>query len=121
MIQNEIDITDLVEKMRLTFVTLETDAAFAALSSVSGMQWVTLPLVSDAVKALIRAIINPLSNRAVMGAFFLNTALRKASEAKEYIKAVNDKESLQDVTDQEYEAAERAEIAAFNQFVRITS
>ncbi len=44
--------------------------------------------------------------------------MRKSSQAKDYIDAVNSKLELPDTaTDAEYERAERHEIDAFNSFV----
>lgn len=118
---DSIDITDLVEKMRSTFVSIETEASFQALASVQGLQWLRLPLISSITKKLIELVISGLSKRAVMMAFFSNTAIRKASQAQDYVNAVNAKESLTDVSDEVYEKAELAEISAFNDFVRVTA
>lgn len=50
----------------------------------------------------------------------MNTALRKASEAKSYIDAVNLKNSLpEDISDEEYEKYEKFEMDAFVAFASI--
>lgn len=118
---DSIDITDLVEKMRTTFVSIETEAAFVALSSVAGFQWLKLPVISSIAKKMIEVVISGLSKRSVMMAFFTNTAIRKSSQAQDYVDAVNAKENLGDVTDEIYEQYEIREISAFNNFVRVTA
>lgn len=67
-------------------------------------------------------ILNALTKWEVMQAFFLNTAIRKASQAQDYVDMVNKKNSLpENATDAEYEKAEAAEIAAFTAFVSVTN
>lgn len=120
LLTDDIDITDLVEKMRIMFVSLETEASFVALSSVAGLQWLQLPIISSIVKKLIEIILNGLSKRTVQQAFFLNTALRKTSQAKDFVDAVNNLEESHDESDEIYEQLELAKIAAFNKLVRVT-
>lgn len=115
---NIIDITDLVEKMRSTFVSVETETAFQALASIQGLQWLRLPIISNLLRKFIEIVLDGLSKRPTMAAFFGNTAIRKASQASDYIEAVNKKETA---SDEEYEQAELDEIKAFNDFVRITN
>ncbi len=52
----------------------------------------------------------------------MNTAIKKSSQASEYVNAVKNKDNLpEDASESEYEQAEIAEIAAFNSFVKFTS
>lgn len=79
-----------------------------------------LPIVSAINKEVLRYILSALSKSTVMEAFILNTALRKASEAKDYVDAVKLKDSLpDDVSDEEYEKHERKEMDAFVAFVTV--
>ncbi len=117
-IQDTIDITDFIEKARQTFVIWAVDYVFAQAMLIPGLQWMALPVVSSLIKLIIERIAIVLSKAAVMQAFFMNTVLRKSSQAKDYIDAVNSKLELPDTaTDAEYERAERHEIDAFNSFV----
>lgn len=117
-----LDITDLVETMRSSFVAWAVTYALTAVVAVPGFQWVGLPVVNLFFKAIVRWIANILTKSAVMEAFFLNTAIRKGAQAKDYIEAVKAKNNLPTTaSDDEYEKAERAEILAFNNFVRVTN
>jgi hypothetical protein len=119
---DSIDVTDLVEKARSTFVDWGVAYLFAEEVAVPGLEWVALPIIAELDKAAIRLILDGLSRSAVMQAFFLNTALRKATQANDYLDAVRAKEALaDDVADADYERAERAEIKAFAEFVAITA
>ncbi len=116
----EIDVTDIVEKARSTFVEWAVLYIFGLEVAIPGMEWVALPIVSTIDKEIIRLILTELSKSAVMGAFFLNTAIRKASEAADYVSAVDAKNSLpDDVSDEDYEKAERDEMAAFVLFATV--
>lgn len=115
-----IDITDLVEKTRSTFVDWATLYLFGLEVAVPGLEWVGLPIIQDIDKEIIREILNALSKAAVMQAFFMNTALRKASEAQDFVEAVDLIFSLpEDVSDDVYAKAEAAQMAAFRDFVSV--
>jgi hypothetical protein len=119
---DSIDITDLVEKARSTFVDWGVGFLLTEALAVPGLQWLAWPVISDVVKMVLRAILNRLSASVVMQAFFLNTAMRKAAQAKDYLEAVRLKQALpDDVDDEDYERAERAEIKAFAEFVTLTA
>lgn len=111
----------MVEKSRQTFVEWGVLYLYGLEVAIPGMEWVALPIISTIDKAIIRAVLDSISKSMVMGAFFLNTAVRKASEAQDYVDAVNAKNSLpEDVSDEEYEKFERAEMAAFVAFATVT-
>lgn len=117
-----IDITQLVEAMRQTFVTWGTQLVFGLEIEIPGMQWVTLPVISSLDKAAIKEILTLLSKSAVMEAFFINTSIRKQSQSLDYLSAVTVRSSLpQDATDDQYQAAEDAEMKAFANFVKVTN
>lgn len=100
---------------------IETNLAYEALASVQGLQWLRLPIIRDIAKKLVEIIIEGLSKRPTQLAFFTNTAIRKASQAADYITAVDQKESLGDVSDEVYEKAELLEILTFSNLVRVTA
>lgn len=71
---------------------------------------------------MIRWVAETISASAMMQGFFINTAIRKSSQASDYVLAVHARVNLPPTaTDAEYERAERAEILAFNNFVRVTN
>jgi hypothetical protein len=87
-----------------------------------GFSWLGLPILSSLYKGALSWVLNLISNSAVLEAFFLNTAIRKASQASDYISAVDFKKSLpENVSDDDYEKAELKEIDAFKQFVSIVT
>lgn len=117
-----IDITNLVSSIQSTFVTIATNLVMTAVIAVPGLQWLNLPIIRSIVKASIGWIIGVLANDAMLGAFFLNTAVKSASQAQDYVNAVNAKNNLpQTANKEEYAKAEQAEISAFNSFVRLTN
>ncbi len=113
-----IDITNIVENMRETFVSWASAYVFAQAVATPGLTWLNLPIIRTIFKAIINAILNMLTLSAVMGTFFLNTALRKASQAQDYVDALAVKRNLPPTASEaEYEKAEQDEISAFNSFV----
>ncbi len=117
-----IDVTDLVENMRSAFVDYGVAYVFGLEVAIPGMEWVSLPIISTVDKEVIREILNLVSKATIMQAFFLNTALRKASQAGDLIAAVKTKLSLpQGASDADYEKAERAQMLAFRNFVLLVN
>lgn len=115
-----IDITDLVEKMRDTFVKAETEVIYAM--ATANLPWLGLPIIGLVFKKVIEWMLTIATRGAVMQAFFANTAIRKSSQAQDYIDAIAAKASVSPTaTDEEYKKYEQAEIAAFNEFVRVTT
>ncbi len=117
-----IDITDLVEKVRAAWVQWAIDFLLGLALSTPGFSWVNLPFFKAFITTGLKIVLNPLSKSLVMLAFFENTAIRKAGQAKDFTDAVNALNQLPPTTgDEEYEKAERARIAAFDRFVRISN
>ncbi len=117
-----VDITKLVEAIRSGFVSFGTTFVFTSLCALPGMNWLAFPVVRNLAQAAIKAVINALSKATEMEIFFLNTALRKNSQAREFVEAVQFKEDLpENATKEEYEKAERAQITAFRNFVRLSN
>lgn len=117
-----IDITDLVEKTRSTFVDWAVLYVYGLEIAIPGMEWVALPILREIDQAIIRAVIDALSKSVVMMSFFMNTAIRKASQAKDYVDAVNAKNNLPPTASaEEYKKAEQNEIVLFRNFVMVTN
>lgn len=115
-----IDITDLVETMRESFVKWGEEYAANAAIAAPGFGWLALPVVNLLFRGLLRWVLNIITESIIMETFFLNTAVRKAEQATDYVNAVT-KRKLIKYGDSEYEQAERNEISAFNNFVRLTT
>lgn len=115
-----IDVTNLAESLRSSFVSWASAYIFAQAIATPGLSWLALPIVNTIVKATIDSVLNILTRSAVMEAFFLNTSIRKASQAQDYVDAVTLKNNLPpNVSDADYEKAEQDEISAFNSFVTL--
>lgn len=122
MPSNVIDITDLVEKTRSTFVDWAVLYIFGLEVAVPGLEWVSLPVIKEVDQEIIKLILDALTKSAVMGAFFLNTAIRKASQAQDFVDAVNAIEKLpKDVSQDDFEKARRRQMSAFANFVVLTA
>lgn len=117
-----IDITNIVEALRSSFVTWATAYIFGLEIATPGLEWMALPVISTLDQAVVKEILTLLTKAAVMEAFFMNTAIRKASQAQDYIDAVNAKINLPSTaTFEEFTNAEKAEMDAFRNFVRVTN
>lgn len=117
-----IDITNLVSDIQTDFVKYGSQFVFADISAIPGMQWVLHPIIAPIIQMVIRAVMESLTKWAFMQAFFLNTAIRKASQAQDYVNAINYKKALPPSASQdEYEKAERAQMLAFRNFVMVTN
>lgn len=117
-----VDITNLVSTLQSTFVTWATAYVVAQTIAIPYMTWIALPFVNYIYKSLVGWLLGILSNSTVMMAFFMNTAIKKASQAQDYLDAVNAKNSLPNtVTQAQYKQYEQNEISAFNSLVSLTS
>lgn len=116
-----LDVTELANAFQSSFVTAGTDFIYAELLLIPGMQWLSLPIISPLVQAAIHFCLNLLVGWAVMEAFFLETALKKANQAETYLNAVGAKNALPPTaSDAEYEKAEQSEMAAFRSLVLVS-
>lgn len=120
---DSVDITDLVEKTRATFVEWAVGYVYGLELGIPDMQWISLPVIKDVDQEIIRLVVDALSKSFVMQAFFLNTAIRKATQADDFVQAVEtlDRLASQGVDDEVYNAAERAKMAAFANFVSVAA
>lgn len=117
-----IDITNVVESVASSFETYADNFLFGLIIAQPGMAWLGLPIISSIAKFIIGKVVSALVGDALMQAFFLNTAIRKASQADDYLAAMDAKNALPTTaTDKEYYDAESKEMAAFRNFVIITN
>lgn len=115
-----IDVTNTVEMLRQSFVTWGVAYIYGLEIAIPGMEWVALPILSDIDQFIIKEILNLLTKSVVMEAFFLNTAIKKASQAQDYIDAVTTKNNLPPTaTPDEVQNAENFEMLAFRRFVMV--
>lgn len=115
-----IDLTDLAEKMKESFVLSGHDFLLN-LVLASGIGAVGAWFVKVLLSPFIKWVLEKLSEWALMQAFFINTAIRKSSQADDYINAINQRKNLTNASDKEYQRAEENEIEAFNRFVRLSN
>lgn len=115
-----IDITDTVEKMKTTFILSAQEYLIALALTYVG------PFGAWLVKALVRPFLGWVLGRLVewplMQAFFLNTAIRKGSQAVDYVEAVDRKHKLPPTASEvEYANAEMEELRTFRDFVLVSN
>lgn len=118
-----IDITNLVNSLQADFDSYGSDFLFTELCAIpyAGV-FFALPIVSTLAKVAIKWAVTKLAGSVVLAAFFLNTAVRKASQAQDYISAVTTTQSLPTTaTQQEVANAEAAQMLAFRNFVMVTN
>lgn len=117
-----IDITNVVESLRQAWVSWAVAFAYGAEIAIPGMAWVAAPVISDIDREALKLIFDALSKAEVQMAFFLNTAVRKASQAQDFVAAVGAKNSLPSIaSDAEFAAAEHAQMVEFRNFVTVTN
>ncbi len=117
-----VDITNLVEQLRTSFVSWGTKFIITTAGVVPWLSWLNLPVIKEMFEFLLTKILDALSKGLEMQGFFLNTAIRKAGQAKDFVDAVNAKTALPtSATKEEYENAEKLQMAAFGNLVRITN
>jgi len=122
MSDGTIDLTEVVEKMKSTFVVAGKSYLVNAALAIPGVGPVAAWFIKVLFGPAIEWVLEKLTNWTAMQAFFLNTAIRKGAQASDYVLAVAAKEALPPTaTDDEYERAEQNEILAFDRFVSIAN
>ncbi len=114
-----IDITDLVNAMGDSFDRYALNIAFTNLAASPYFFWVSLPVFSSLTKALLDIAIGKLSKSGIMQTFFLNTAIKKPSQAKDYVQIVQKRKAAK--SKDELERLEKDEMQYFSNLVRITN
>lgn len=117
-----IDITLLVEQIKNVWIKWATLIVVTAAKAVPYLAWLSFPIISQLFEFTIKLIVTAIANTIEMQSFFFNTAIRKSSQAQDFVYAVNAKNALpQTATDKEYEDAEKAQMVAFRNFVLVTN
>lgn len=117
-----IDITDTVESLRSAWVDWGVAYVFGLEVAIPGMEFVALPVIVDVDKFLIHGVLTAISKAEVSLAFFMETAVRKASQAQDLISAVKAKNSMPATSsDVELAAAEQKQMIEFRNFVLVTN
>jgi len=118
-----IDITNTVESLKSSFITYATKIIMGAEATVPELAWmVTTPIVSSLDEFAIKEVVTVLANSVIMLAFFENTAIRKASQAEDFVAIVTAKNSLPSTASQEdFDNAEKNQMVAFRNFVMVTN
>lgn len=115
-----IDITNLVGAVKDTWVRWATNLATTAARNA--MPFLAWPVFSQLLDYIVGKIVETIADGIEMQGFFLNTALRKASQARDYVDANTALKALPSTaTDEEYENAEKAEMLAFRNFVLLSN
>jgi hypothetical protein len=117
-----IDITALVDKMKRSWVAWALALVSAQVAAIPGIGPVMLGIYNYVGKRFVEWALTKIADSGEMLAFFTNTAIRKASQAKDYTDAVHFKESLpESATKEQFANAEKNEIIAFRNFVVVTN
>lgn len=117
-----IDITNLVEALKNAWIKWGTTYLTTLAASTPYTFWLKWPVISTIFNFFVELGMTALAKALEMQGFFVNTAIRKASQAGDFISAVNAKDSLPPTaTQEEYENAEKAQMAAFRNFVMVTN
>lgn len=113
-----VDLTKTVEGVRASFVVFATEFILNSAASTPYLSWLKLPVISQAFNAILKWGLETLSTWVVMQAFFLNTVLRKQSQASDFIAAIDALNALPSTaTKEEYTLAEKNRMDAFRNFV----
>jgi hypothetical protein len=117
-----IDITILVENMRSTFVTMALKLIYTQAATVPWLLWINTPIIHSMVDKFLNWVLDAITQWEVMQAFFLNTAIRKSLQSKDYTEAILYKNNLPtNATAEQFKKAEQYEIDTFNNFVRFSN
>lgn len=86
------------------------------------MQWVALPVIGDVDREIVRLVLDSISRAEIMQSFFINTSIRKAAQAQDFVDATNALDGLpKDASNEDYLAAEKYRMVAFRNFVTATN
>ena len=117
-----VDITEAAKALQSAWITFSTSYVTSAAITVPWLAWLALPVINPLFHFMINRIITSLSKAVEMQGFFLNTALRKASQASDFVAAVNAVQSAPiDMDMVNYEKLEQAQMSAFSNFVKFTN
>lgn len=115
---DSVNIDPTVKKAKATFIAWASQFVFAQL--VAAAPWIAWPVVSWLVKQLVQWIVTKIAESAEMYVFIANSVIKSADQAKDFEKAVEAKNSLDErATEDEIRAAEQAEMDAFRRLVNL--
>lgn len=117
-----VDITETVEELRQAWVTWSIRYINGLEAATPELMWLNGSLTNSVEEAILKVILDAISKAVEMQAFFLNTAIRKASQAKDFTKVVREiREKQENMTEEEFEKAEQRKMDAFRNFVSVTA
>ena len=114
-----IEIDSFVQKALATWIAWASGLVQGWL--FTAVPWLNVPIVRSLVKKIIEWVVRRYSEKAEKAAFFMNTKVRAADQAKDFEALVDKVEALpDDVSDEEWANAEREKLAAFEQLMSLT-
>lgn len=116
-----VDITDLVSKIKLTWIQFAMKGVMTIVRATPWLSWLGWPVISQIFEFFLERLITLIADGIEMEAFFFNTALRKANQAKDFIAAIQAKDALpQTASYKEFYEAEQRQMVAFRSLVVLT-
>lgn len=117
-----VDITQLSLALKDTWVLIEVAASLAGIAAIPGMQWVSLPFVNKIFSYILNWLFSKAAQRLYDFGFFKNSAIRKASQAHQFIDAINTKNSLPaNISQEEFKKYERIQMDQFRYLVVLSN
>jgi hypothetical protein len=115
-----VDITNLAEAIRQGFVS-------AGSHWLTGKLIIAFPFAAWFIKSFfaqnaIKWVMDKISEAPFMGAYFVNTAIRKHAQADAFLEAVNAvRTAKEDISDEAYKELELEKIRRFNHLVVLSN
>lgn len=117
-----IDITNLVDAFKTTWITWAVNTVMLTTAAVPWLSWLNFPVIAPLVRLVLEKVVTVIANGVEMEGFFLNTAIRKASQAGDFVSARDAMTALPPTaTFEEYKNAENQVMAAFRSLVSVTT
>jgi hypothetical protein len=118
-----VDITKLVLGIQKAWVTYGTKIAVEAAKNIPYLgPFLRAPVISHFLEYIIGYVMKALAETGEQQAFFLNTAIRKAGQADEFIEATSILDRLpKTASKEEYKNAETKRLVAFRNFVLLSN
>lgn len=116
---NTIEIDSFVQKALATWIAWASGLVEGWL--FTAVPALNIPIVRSIIKKIIEWLVRRYSEKTEKAAFFFNTKVRATDQAKDFEALVDKVEALpDDVSDEEWERAEREKLAAFEQLMSLT-
>jgi hypothetical protein len=111
-----VDIEDFANQVKKDVVVFFTNLIWTNITAAA--PWVNVPVLREILKAIIESIVTFLATTGGLVAFIINTKVFTTDQAKDYTEAVGNLMQLpEDVSDEEWDKAERAANHAFANLV----